>query len=316
MKEYTYSVARVRAKETELLTGQDMDMLIAAEDYRAAVRLLHDKGYDSKENESPLKTAEDSLWGFLAEIVDQELLDYLKIPTDYYNVKAAVKAVFSDIPAEILLLDNGGSDKAVIYESVKSRDYGELPEPMAKTANEAMKQLLRTQDGQLCDIIIDKAMLDAQIEAAGKTGDRFIERYAELNADLANLRTALRCAKTEKTADFTEYALCDRANLNTTLMADAAARGLDAFYEYAESTQYSGLVPYMKKSAAEFERECDNMLMELMNEARYEPFTAAPIIAYAHAKRTELDAVRLILSAKRNGLDNDLIRERVRRLYV
>ena len=53
-----------------------------------------------------------------------------------------------------------------------------------------------------------------------------------------------------------------------------------------------------------------------MNETKYDSFSVAPLIAYAYAKRTEHQIVTLILSAKRNGLEEDVIRERVRKLYV
>ena len=44
-------------------------------------------------------------------------------------------------------------------------------------------------------------------------------------------------------------------------------------------------------------------------------FSSAPILAYAHAKQTELDAVRLVIEAKRSQIDDDVIRERVPMLY-
>ena len=53
-----------------------------------------------------------------------------------------------------------------------------------------------------------------------------------------------------------------------------------------------------------------------MDAARWDSFTAAPIIAYYYAKLTEIGAVRLILSGKRNQLEDNRIRERVPRTYV
>ena len=53
-----------------------------------------------------------------------------------------------------------------------------------------------------------------------------------------------------------------------------------------------------------------------MDAARWESFTAAPIIAYYYAKTTEINAVRLILLGTRSRLDDNLIRERVPRTYV
>lgn len=307
MKDYTYSVARVRAKEASLLTKQDIEQLISAADYNEAKRLLSDKKTAGRDGE-------------LRQLLDGQdggaITRILQLPVDYHNIKAAVKAVFSDTDAGELLLDGGTEDKNVIYEAVKTRNYDMIEHDLAKTAEEAMTLLLHTQDGQLCDLLIDKAQLAAMEQAAGQTGDEFIKRYAALIADLANLRTALRCALTGRSLSFIKNALYDGGTLNYNTLAASAEGGTEQLYEYMSAAAYSGGAPYMKAGAAVFEKWCDDRVMELMETAKYESFSAAPIIAYAYAKDTEQRAVRLIMSAKKNGLDNDIIRERVRRLYV
>ncbi|MGM9936989.1 MAG: V-type ATPase subunit [Candidatus Ornithomonoglobus sp.] len=307
MKDYTYSVARIRAKEASLLSKQDIEQLISAADHDEAVRLLRDKNGIASEEE---------LRQLLGELADEETIRVLRLPVDYHNIKAAVKAVFSDTDAGELLLDNGTEDKNVIYEAVRTRDYDKLDNELADTAERAMKLLLHTQDGQLCDLLIDKAQLAAVERAARQTGDSFIMRYAGLTADLANLRTALRCALTDRSRSFIENALYDGGSLNYNLLASAAEGGTEKLFEYVSGTAYSDGARYMKSGAAVFEKWCDDRIMELMDTAKYDSFSAAPIIAYAYAKETEQKAVRLILSAKKSGFDNDIIRERVRRLYV
>ena len=44
--------------------------------------------------------------------------------------------------------------------------------------------------------------------------------------------------------------------------------------------------------------------------------SAGPLFAYAVARRREADTVRVILSGKRNGLEDGRIRERLRETYV
>ncbi|MGN0183159.1 MAG: V-type ATPase subunit [Candidatus Ornithomonoglobus sp.] len=307
MKDYTYSVARIRAKEASLLSKQDIEQLIAAKDYNEAKRLLGDKKITAQDEE---------LRQLLDGLGNEELVRMLRLPVDYHNIKAAVKAVFSDTDAGELLLDNGTEDKNVIYEAVRTRDYDALDTELADTAERAMKLLLHTQDGQLCDLLIDKAQLAAAERAAKKTDDSFIIQYAGLIADLANLRTALRCALTDRSRSFIENALYDGGSLNYNLLASAAEGGAEKLFEYVSGTAYSDGAQYMKSGAAVFEKWCDDRVMELMDSAKYDSFSAAPIIAYAYAKETEQKAVRLILSAKKSGFDNDTIRERVRRLYV
>ncbi len=317
MKEYTYSVARVKAKETYLLTQQDIEQLLAAEDYAAALRLLRDKGYTASENDGSLPDNEEQrMWNFLSEIADTDLLRILRMPVDYHNIKASVKSVFSDLDGTDLVRYGGNIDGIDVYNGIKARDYNGFPKKLADAADEAMTLLLRTHDGQLCDIAIDKAMLDAVCTAAEESGDGFLIRYTRMQADFANIKTAFRCALTGKSEAFIESAIYHGGSLNIDSMIKAASDGTDSLLGYVENTEYRHLADAMRTSAVSLERVCDNKLTELMQEARYDCFSQAPIIAYAHAKMTELETVRLILSSKRSRLDDKLIRERVRRLYV
>lgn len=312
MQDYTYSVARIRSKEKELLSEQDIELLINAQDYSDALRILRDKDYEN--DGSVAEDATRSLWEFLGELADEKILKLLRIPVDYYNIKVSVKSVFSDIDGTDLLSDYGTVDKSVIYNAVKSRNYSELPRNLRDTAENAMSLILRTQDSQLCDIDIDKAEHTELWQAAKESDDDFIKRYVSLKIRFADLKTALRCAIMGKSEGFTERALSDKSELDIHQLAKAAENGRDALVEYLESNGEGEAAAVMRKSAVTFEKWCDDKIMALMKEVRYDSFGSAPIIAYAYAKTAEIKAVRLILSAKRNRLEN--IRERVRELYV
>lgn len=317
MKEYTYSVARVRAKEASLLTRQDIDQLLSADSFETALRFARDRGYRSDEGASVDEiavAAERDLWEFITEIADEETMRVMRLPVDYHNIKASVKAAFSGIDGEDLLLDHGTVDKNLIYSCVKRREYDDLDKEIAAVCEEAMTLILRTQDGQVCDIYIDNAMLAAAEKAA--ENDAFIKRYTELLADTANLKTAYRCAKAGRGLSFIENAVYDGGTLNTKELENAAAAGLDTLAEYVETTPYSDLTEYMKTNAAAFEMRCDNEIMRFMQSARFDSFTSAPVAAYYYAKKAEIDAVRLILLGKLNRLDDNMIRERVRETYV
>ena len=319
MKEYTYSVARVRAREATLLTRQEIDQLLSADGYESALRLIRDRGYRAREGadaEEIASAARSDMWEFLTELGAKDALRVLRLTVDYHNAKASVKSVFSHTDAQELLLDGGTVDKDLLYDSVKRREYGELDRALAKTCEEALALILRTQDGQVCDMLIDSAMLSAVEAAAGETGDGFIQRYANLLADTANLKTAYRSARTERSAAFIENAVYPGGTLNAPLLVGAAASGLDALYDYLAATPYAGSADAMRAGAAAFEKWCADEIMRFMDNARWESFTVAPIVAYYYAKTTEINAVRLILLGKRSRLDDNLIRERVPRTYV
>ena len=56
--------------------------------------------------------------------------------------------------------------------------------------------------------------------------------------------------------------------------------------------------------------------MQEIRKEKHNNFTIAPIAAYILAKESELKAVGLVLTAKQNKLDENIIRERLRELYV
>ena len=69
-------------------------------------------------------------------------------------------------------------------------------------------------------------------------------------------------------------------------------------------------------SQSEFERWCDNQVIEAMKPQKYNPFSVGPLVAYALARENEIKTVRIILSGKRTGMPEASIRERVREMYV
>ena len=56
--------------------------------------------------------------------------------------------------------------------------------------------------------------------------------------------------------------------------------------------------------------------MELIRPEKYETLTAGPLFAFGAARQQEIRTVRMILSGKRNGLEEQSIRERLRETYV
>ena len=56
--------------------------------------------------------------------------------------------------------------------------------------------------------------------------------------------------------------------------------------------------------------------MSYIKEAKYKSLTMEPMAAYIYARETEVKTVRIIMSGKINGIDADVIKERLRDAYV
>lgn len=323
-EDYTYGVARIRAKELTLLSAQDLEQLLSARDYAECFRLLEEKGWESPEDQSAeqlLSHEREKLWSLMGELVkDLSVFDVFLYLNDYHNLKAAIKLVYTDAAENYqgakVFLTNATVDPELILQAAREQEFGLLPEPMSAAGREAWETLLHTGDGQLCDVILDRAALEAVYRAGKESKDSLIRDYAELTVAAADLKIAARAQKTGKSLEFLQRALANCDTLNAGMLAHAAAQGLDAICDYLATTSYSGAVESLRESASAFERWCDNALMEKIRPQKCNSFTLGPLAAYVLARENEMKCVRIILSGKLNQLPQEVIRERLRETYV
>lgn len=321
MKEmYTYQVARVRCKELDLLNKQDIDSLMASKTYDETIRVLADKGWGTgseKTSEEFISAENKKLWDFINELVkDLTPFNVLLYPADYNNMKAAVKLVATNGTPHGNFKSGGTVDPEKIYNAVKLKDFSTLPKKLGETGEKAFQTFLETGDGQLCDVVADRGCLE-EIKEAGKVSkEKLIKDYAELMVAIANIKVAVRCQKTKKNIGFIKEALvpCDTLDVDT--LAQTATKSLDDVYSYLSSTKYSDVVEKLKESFSAFEKWCDDSSMELIKKQKVNPFTVGPIMAYIIARQNEFSTVRIILSGKLNQIDNSIITERLREMYV
>lgn len=319
--EYTYAVARVRANEQTLLSAADIEQLITAGDYKVTMQKLSDAGWgeikDIYNYASYLENYFAKTWDFLVEVMsDIHELDLLLVKNDMQNLKAALKQIVSQHDAKDLYVQSTVYDTESILKAVEERRWNDLPDFMQEPAKEAYEVLTETANGQLADAIIDKATLE-RIKFLGiKSGSPILAELAERMCATANIKTALRCANTGKSKDFVTRSLCNCDTISKDKLIEASLEGVDSVLKYLEESSYKEAGAKFKESTSAFEKWCDDILMECVKEARYTAFGIDPIIAYYVARDAEIKTVRIILSAKINNLPADVIRERVRALYV
>jgi len=143
-----------------------------------------------------------------------------------------------------------------------------------------------------------------------------LERYGQWTVATADIQTAARACKAGKNREFLELALAPCDSLDVAALAQAAGQGMEPLLEYLESTPYSQGAQALRESFSAFEKWRDDQAMELVKGEKAEYESAGPLFAYAVARRREADTVRVILSGKRNGLEDGRIRERLRETYV
>lgn len=319
--DYIYAVARIRAKELLCFGSPAMEQLMACKTYEECLRMLNEKGWGNgsagQTPESLLDGERNKTWEQLRELVeDMSVFDVFLYANDYHNLKAAIKENYAPSHGADIYSSNGTIDPAVFRQAADEHDFSVLPAGMRDAAEEAMSVLRETGDGQLCDIIIDKAALNAILQAGKASGDPLLAFYAEHTVATANIKTAVRCQKTGKSLAFIQRALAECDTLDVSLLAQTAVESFEAMIEYLGRTCYSGAAEALTQSASAFERWCDNRLIEKIRPQKYETSTIGPLAAWLLARENEITTVRILLSGKRNGLSDDAIRERLREMYV
>lgn len=319
---YTYAVARIRAMEPALFSSAVIDQLMSLKSHESCLQFLIEKGWGDAdtplEAEAILSREREKAWKEVGELLkgDDAILGVLSYQNLYHNLKAAIKeSVTADSHGKIYFEDCAIGGKAMA-RIVSERDWPSLPVHMRAAAAEGYETFLHTRDGQLCDIIIDRAALEA-IYAEGKQAeDSIIRDYAESTVAVADIKIAVRSQKTAKTLEFMKRAMAPCHSLSIERLQTAALSGLDAICEYLEGTVYAGGAESLRESPSAFERWCDNQLIKTIKPQKYNPFSAGPLVAYLLARENEIKTVRIILTAKLNGLPEEQIRERIREMYV
>ena len=319
--QYTYAVARIRALEASLFSSSTIEQLLACKDEAACLRFLQEKGWggtDTPQSADAILTKErEKIWENIRGMgVDMDVFAVLSYPNVFHNLKAAVKAVYTGKENLPVFYKDGLIEKNEMLRALKDRDYGALPKMMRAAAEEAVETLMHSGDGQLCDVIIDRACMDAMLAAGQSAKDSVIRDYAESTIAVTNIKIAVRAAKTGKSIEFMKRAMAPCREINIEKLMTAALGGMDAVIEYLEHHGYGEAALSLRDSLSAFERWCDNRIIQAMKPQKMNAFSVGPLVAYVIARENEIKTVRIILTCKQNGLPEEAIRERIREMYV
>lgn len=322
LAEYTYAVARIRAMEMTLFSSATIEQLMAMKSYENCLQFLMEKGWGDTDTpldaDAILSKESEKTWSTIRELLkeNKSVLDVLTYEHLFHNLKAAIKETTTSEKHGNIYFDDCAIDGESMAKIVAEKDFKALPESMQEVAEEAYNTFLHTKDGQLCDILVDQAALEAIYQKGKEASDPIIRDYAESTVAVANIKIAVRANKTAKSLEFMKRAMapCDSLSIDRLMMA--ALAGVDAICEYLSGTVYAEGAEALKESPSAFERWCDNQLIETIKPQKYNPFSVGPLVAYVLARENEIKTVRIILTGKRSELPEEQIRERIREMYV
>lgn len=319
---YPYAVARIRVLEKKLLTNQAMSQMAEEREPAGCFRTLLDYGYESVPEinslgvEYILSKETEKTYRLIRELVpDENVIHVFLYKNDYHNLKVLIKQEISGVKGERYLIDSGTISVARLKKALIERNYTDLPAIMGQAIEEAFAIYTKTQSGQMVDVILDKAVFKQMKQASYDSKNQFLMDYVTKICDLTNLKSFLRIRQMNK--EFTAFAsvFVEGGKLSLDLFLNAF--GTDDPVKRFKATDYGDLCESaMDKGFTEFEKQCDNFVMEYIRNAKYKALTLEPLIAYVYAKESEIKTVRIILTSKLNGISPQVIKERVREAYV
>ena len=131
-------------------------------------------------------------------VADRSVFSVLSYQDLFHNLKAAVKASILDGTTPNIFFSDCAIDGEDMVKFLKDKEYDRFPEDMREAAREAYETFLHTRDGQLADIIVDRAALDAIRAAGERSKEEIVRQYAESTVAVADIRIAVRACKTGK----------------------------------------------------------------------------------------------------------------------
>ncbi len=317
--EYTYAVARINANEAKLLTSQQLNSVIAAPSFDEALRRVSDFGYGIGDGgygdalEKRAREVDELVFGVLP---DKTMLDCMIVRNDFANLKVCLKALVCNKSVDGLFTRPSVYEPDEIKKYVFDRKNDKLPECMQHADRSAYRILTQTRFAQLADSVVDRAAMEQTLAFSEKADSPVLREWAQAYVALSNIKILYRAIKTKKTETFMLRAVADCSAFDKKDIVKAAVKGEEAFFAFLSHTPFASVAESLVRSAAEFEKHSDEYILGLFGKYKNDTFGIAPIASYRYSAQIEILDLRIVLSAKHNGMPEDEIRRRVRGLDV
>ena len=208
--EYLFISAYLRAKEPQLLNAEKAGRMLGSSVQEAA-RILESCGYADVLAVGLDKALSDRRAAVFSEVEalapKDGVVSLFRMRYDYHNAKTIVKAEAVGIDPAPLLSGAGRADAQALKTAYETGESGSVPQAVLTAMQAARDALSRSADPQLADLILDRAYFAEYHEQAAQVGSAFLMGYAQLQADSANLRAAVRARRMHKDAAFLKSVL-------------------------------------------------------------------------------------------------------------
>jgi V/A-type H+-transporting ATPase subunit C len=329
-RDYCFLTTRLRSLEIQMLNRDRMELMLEAGDAREAATILQECGYGDINDfsaeglEKALSEERENIFRDVTFFApDPHIVDVFRMKYDYHNAKVLLKSEALGLAPQRLLSKAGRLPAHQITQALLTSNFIGLPLILQNAITEAREILGTTRDPQLADAILDHAYYAEMYELALQTESAFLCDYVRVCIDAANLKSAVRCARIGKGADFLRSMLHEGGSVDPGRIVEMMVAGasVEDFYaatglKEAAAAAQAVISGGGAEAMTEFERLTDNAVSAYLAKARYVPFGEQPVIFHLAAREVEFIAVRIIMTGLNAGIAPETIRERLREIYV
>lgn len=328
--DYLAISARIRAMENMLLTQPRMEKILDARREEEITKILQDCNYFSgqfnpsepAEMDAALTLVRGRMFNdMLSGAPDKRFVDIFRMKYDYHNLKALLKGAALGKNVDNILMDIGRVPLKDLRNAVTEGDVSLLPTCLGDALLETKEVLNTTRDPQLSDVLLDQWYFRDLTTLAQEIGSPFVQGYIRTRIDGVNLRILVRTLRMGKNVEFMKGTFVDGGNVDlAALLKIGADRGAGLAEAFSSTNLKDAAVEgasILKDGAmTQFEKLCDDGVAGYMAVAQTVSFGEEPMLAYMSAHETEFINLRILLMGRMTGLSKDLIRSRLRIMYI
>lgn len=303
---YAFAVAQIRSLENSLFTRNAFEQILSAKEERDILDILLSHGYKLPFENATVNDIIDHSQSDVYELLkghmkDAPALKLFTVKNDFHNLKTVIKGLAGETAFEENIISPSTVDTATLKTAISEKKYDLLPGLLETAAKESMETLGAHFDGQMADAVIDKYTLLAYKDIAEESDSKMVKEYVDAVISSADIKTAFRGAKTHRSEEFYNNALCGSISLDKTALTRAARKGEDDVITYITSVGFAKAAAALKVSLFEFEKAVDQKIMRIIDGAVFENFSIDPLIAYGIKRENEIKNLRICIAGVRTG---------------
>ncbi|MBE6083227.1 MULTISPECIES: V-type ATP synthase subunit C [Tissierellales] len=320
------SISHMRVLEARMFSKAKLDSLVDSEDFSDCVRMLQNSYYGKYVNmisyEKGLKLAVEDFYKDMYKLFPlREVVDIMAVKYDNHNLKAIIKGEIYKKDFRDMIIDAGSIPVDVLMNGIKKRNFADIPETISLMIERIFDSYNHKKNPQDIDMEIDKEIYKYMFQIAEKSEMPYLFDFTKCSIDLSNIRMFIRIKAQGKGEEFLKRAFIYGGKLNLDLFVSYINEPLVRFSDKIMYTPYGKwsegcIKKYIEtKDLSLIDKFSDDFMTNYLKKAKLISFGPEPIIAYIFAKENEIKAVRIILTGKKNGVDPDIIKERLRERY-